>query len=89
MKYALIIHGEDKIGIIAEITTSIAKKNANIYSVKQTIVDNVFKMIVYFETSNNDTKIDQLSKLFKLEGEKLKLNIVIVEESEFNTIDFL
>lgn len=89
MKYALIIHGEDKIGIIAEITTFIAKNNANIYSVKQTIVDNVFKMIVYFETSNNDTKIDQLSKLFKLEGEKLKLNIVIVEESEFNTIDFL
>ena len=89
MKYALIIHGKDRIGIIAEITSFIARNNANIYSVEQTIVDNIFKMIVYFEMSSDDNEINELSKLFKLEGEKLKINIVIIEETEFNTIDFL
>jgi|LGOV01.1.fsa_nt_gb ACT domain-containing protein len=89
MKYALIIHGDDRVGLIAEIASFITKKNANIYSVEQTIDDNIFKMIMYFETGNNNNEINELSKLFKLEGEKLKLNIVTVEESEFNTINFL
>ena len=58
MKYALIIHGDDRVGLIAEIASFITKKNANIYSVEQTIDDNIFKMIMYFETGNNNNEIN-------------------------------
>jgi ACT domain-containing protein len=88
MKYAIIVNGEDRIGIISEIASIISKNNINIYLVKQSSEKNIFKMTMYVEVEKEED-IVCLSEAFKIKENDLELRINIFKESEFGKIEFL
>jgi ACT domain-containing protein len=82
MKYVIVVKGKDRIGIIAEIMSIVSKNNINIYSVEQSVIKNIFKMITYVEVEN-EKSIAHVREEFKVRENDLEVKINIFTELEF------
>ncbi|HHX38283.1 MAG TPA: ACT domain-containing protein [Clostridiaceae bacterium] len=82
----ITVVGHDRVGIIAEITRILADANINILDISQTILQDVFTMIMLVDTENmaltNDALRQQLAKL----GASLNLNIQLQHKDIFNAM---
>ena len=56
MKLVVTVVGVDRVGIIAGVSSNLADHKVNILSIKQTILDGLFNMIMMWETETNDVK---------------------------------
>lgn len=74
-KIIITAMGANKVGVVAGITTLIAKNNINIHDMSQRIVDNLFTLIIIadFSDSVHDFNIikDQFEELAKQLGIKI------------------
>lgn len=58
----ITVIGQDRIGIIAKITTFLAKNSINILEIHQSILDSVFTMTMKVDTSTSSLSIADLSE---------------------------
>ncbi|MCT4688425.1 ACT domain-containing protein [Vallitalea sp.] len=85
MKKGIItVVGKDRVGIISEVCSYLAKENINILDISQTIVQGFFNMMMIVDV-NNVTKpfgevVDELDKL----GNKIGVTIKFQHEEIFN-----
>ena len=56
MKLVVTVVGVDRVGIIAGVSTVLADHGVNILSINQTILDDLFNMIMMCETESEDVK---------------------------------
>jgi len=85
MRYMIEITGSDKVGIVAEISTAISEKNANIYSAEQSVINEIFNMKIFFSIESDEMLNELLEKLNKIEA-KFDLKINVFSESEIENL---
>ncbi len=82
----ITVVGKDKVGIIAGVSTTLAKENMNIMDISQTILQDVFTMImlVHLPLGNND--FQQLKNTFDQLGNELGVSIMLQHSDIFNAM---
>ena len=76
--------GSDKVGIVANITDILARHNANIADISQTLLEDVFAMIMLIELDELDTDFEQLKEELQNKGEEMGVKIMLQHEKVFS-----
>lgn len=84
-KAVVSVVGKDKVGIIAEVTTVLAKNNMNILDISQTILQDFFTMMMLIDVSEAEN-LDLLQQDLDEVSKKLELKIDIQLEEIFQTM---
>ena len=61
MRAIITVIGVDQIGIIAEVSTLLAEKKANILDISQTILDDYFTMTMLVDLENLEISLEDLN----------------------------
>ncbi|MCI8284946.1 MAG: ACT domain-containing protein [Firmicutes bacterium] len=89
MKAVLTVIGQDKIGIIYNVTSVLAEYDINILDINQTIMQDIFTMIMIVDTSKAPVSFEEIQKKLSEKGEELDLSIRIQHEGIFNAMSEL
>lgn len=75
--------GEDKVGIIANVSTVLAEGGANIIDISQTTLHEFFAMIMMVDLKTATLPFDEIKKRLNLKGEEMGLRIDAQHEDVF------
>lgn len=86
MKAIVTVVGQDKKGIIAKVSNALFEANVNIVDISQTIMQNMFTMIMLVEFDSRDASIQEINK--KLDGiaKEMGLDIHVQREEIFSSM---
>lgn len=85
MKKAVItVIGKDKVGIIHNVSGVLKDNNINILDITQTIMGDIFTMVMMTDIEKSTSEFSDLSKQLEDEGNKLGVKITICLEDIFN-----
>ena len=86
MKAVVTVIGRDTVGILAKVAAVCAEHNANILDVTQSVLSEMFTMIMVLDISAlNDSFSDLQNALDKLGGE-IGMKILTMHEDIFNSM---
>lgn len=85
-KSIITIVGKDKVGIIANVCSFLAKNNINILNITQTILDGFFNMMMIVDLSNSELSFLEIEEELKSIGVSLSVSIQIQKEEIFNSM---
>ena len=87
MKKAVItVVGQDKVGIICGVANVLSEQNVNILDISQTIMQDIFTMMMIVDVENATNDFGTLSDVLSKEGQKLGVDIKIQLESIFKSM---
>lgn len=86
MKAVVTVVGQDRTGIIAGVSGYLADKKINILDISQTIMQNIFTMIMLVDTVESDITAGQLSEDLKALGKSLGTEINVQHEGLFSAM---
>jgi len=86
MKAVLTVIGNDKVGIIAAVSSILKDCNVNILDISQTIMQGMFTMIMLVDFSKAERKINDVSKELDRLADEMGLSIHIQNEEVFNSM---
>ena len=87
MKKAIItVIGKDKVGIIYGVTKILSENNINILDISQTILDDMFTMMMIVDIKDATSSFESISDILSNEGKKLGVDIRIQLESIFESM---
>lgn len=85
MKKAVItVIGKDKVGIIHKVSGILKDNNINILDISQTIMGDIFTMVMMTDISGSKCQFDALSDELEKAGEDMGVKITICLEDIFN-----
>jgi len=84
MKAILAIIGKDRVGIIAAVSTLLAKRNVNILDINQTVMQEYFTMIMLVDLDKMDIGFSQMQNELEELGNTIHMNIKIQREDIFD-----
>ena len=82
-KMIITVVGKDTIGIIAKVCTYLSDNNINILDISQTIVDEIFNMIVIADMSKSTREFAAIADELRQLGEDMGLRILAQKEEIF------
>lgn len=86
MKAVVTVVGQDRVGIIAKVSNTLAENKVNILDLSQTILDSYFTMIMIVDIGNSEKSIKELSELLDKDGSDIGVSIKIQHEDIFKTM---
>ncbi|MDP4118040.1 MAG: ACT domain-containing protein [Bacillota bacterium] len=86
MKAIVTVVGNDKVGIIAKVSTRLAMFNINILDISQTIMQDLFTMIMLVDTDKSGKNIDEIAAEMKKLSEEIGVEIRIQHEGIFKSM---
>lgn len=86
MKAVLTVIGKDRVGIIAAISNILADCNVNVLDITQTIMQEIFTMIMMVDISNANVDFSILSDRLEKKAQELNLSIKIQHVDIFNSM---
>lgn len=88
MNYNAIVTvvGPDRVGIIAEICTLLAEMKLNVLEISQTIMADMFTMIMRVQPTEGAPEFDAILQRMTEKGEKMSLSIRIQREDIFDAM---
>jgi len=86
MKAVITVVGKDRTGIIARVSGYLAEKNINILDISQTIMQDLFTMIMLVDTEKSDLRTKELSAELSSLGKELSLTINMQHEELFDSM---
>jgi len=86
MKSVITVIGKDKVGIIAKISTLLADNNVNILDISQTIMQDMFTMIMMVDIKESAVDFYKLSESLEKLGEEIGVSIRIQHEDIFKSM---
>ncbi|MBO4896916.1 MAG: ACT domain-containing protein [Clostridia bacterium] len=86
MKAIITVLGEDRVGIIAKVSSLLADEGINILDISQTIMQDVFTMIMLVDISGSTSKISDISEKLDACGKELGVSITIKHEDLFKSM---
>ena len=86
MKAVITVLGDDKVGIIAKVSTYLAENKIHILDISQTIMQDVFTMIMLVDLSESSKKVSEISEDLDKCGEEMGVSISIKHEDLFNSM---
>ena len=86
MKAVITVIGVDKVGIIAKISNLLADMNINILDINQTIMNDLFTMIMYTDIKNMKGEFSAVADALENLGEEMGLQIRITHEDIYKSM---
>lgn len=86
MRAVITVTGKDTVGILARVSTLCANYNANVIEVSQTVLQDMFAMIMMVDISRISCGLSELASIMKQEGEAHNLVIHVMHEDIFNSM---
>lgn len=82
----ITVIGKDRVGIIHKVTGILADANVNVSDISQTILQDVFTMIMLVDLSGLSIPQDELRKSLTALGDELWLEIRMQHKAVFNAM---
>ena len=76
--------GKDKVGIIAKVSTLLAENKININDISQTILDDIFTMIMLVDLQDHEIENSDITEKLNALGEELGVTITIQHTDLFD-----
>lgn len=86
MRAVVSVVGKDTVGILAKVSTECAKFNANITEITQSVLTDVFAMIMIIDISKLEGSFADLSDTLSALGDSMGLKIHVMHEDIFNVM---
>lgn len=86
MKAIVTVIGEDQVGIIAEVTATLAKQQVNVLDISQTIMQQFFTMMMMVDVSHAAICFEEVQKELKVVGDKMNVSIQIQNEEIYHAM---
>jgi ACT domain-containing protein len=86
MRAVITVIGKDMVGILAKVSTLCADKNVNVMEVTQSVLQDMFAMIMMADVGKCSVPFDQLRTELEQLGEDLSLSIHVMHEDIFNSM---
>ena len=86
MRAVITVIGKDNVGILAKVSAVCAKYNANVTEVTQSVMQDLFAMIMLADISSLNNEFVKLADEMTALGEELKLSIQTMHEDIFNSM---
>ena len=83
-KIIVTLLGADKVGIVAELTTTLAKYSVNIEDIKQTIMQDYFVMFLLGDLKDSQYSFKEIKEALDEVGAKLKMEIWVQKKDIFD-----
>lgn len=86
MRAIITVVGHDKVGIIYEVSKALAENNVNILDISQTIMQDMFTMIMLVNVDKSKVAFSELASVLEEAGNKIGVSIKIQHEDLFNSM---
>lgn len=86
MKAVIAVIGKDTVGILSKVSTACADAGANIIEVTQSVLQDVFAMIMLADIGSTTVSFEELAKNLEKLGEENNLKIHVMHEDIFNSM---
>ncbi|MBP0959501.1 MAG: ACT domain-containing protein [Oscillospiraceae bacterium] len=86
MRAVLTVIGKDTVGILAKVSTICAEYNGNVIEVTQSVLQDMFAMIMMVDISDLNVEFTVLSDRMTKLGEELGLSIHTMHEDIFDAM---
>ena len=86
MKAVITVVGKDMVGILAKVSGECAKYNANVIEVTQSVLQDMFAMVMLVDISALSVGMADFSKYMERLGEESALSIHVMHEDIFNSM---
>ena len=86
MKAVVTVIGKDMVGILSRVSAICADKGANVLEVTQSIMQDMFAMIMMIDISGCTVPFSALTDEFEALGDRLGLKIHVMHEDVFNSM---
>ena len=86
MRAVITVIGKDTVGILAKVSTICSEFNANVIDVTQTVMQDLFAMIMLCEIEKMNRPFSEFSSRMKQLGEAQALSIHVMHEDIFNSM---
>ena len=86
MKAIITVIGKDTVGILAKVSDACARSNVNIVEVTQSVLQDMFAMIMLVEIDKASVGFDELREKLNRVGESTNTKIHLMHEDIFNSM---
>ena len=86
MRAVITVIGRDMVGILAKVSAECADSNANIIEVTQSVLQDMFAMIMLVEITELNCPLPTLAERMDRLGDSLGLKIHVMHEDIFNSM---
>lgn len=86
MKAIVTVVGKDRVGIIANVCTELAKFNVNVLDISQTVMQGYFTMMMATEVSECKVPLAELVTSMEQVGREMGLSIRVQREDIFEAM---
>lgn len=86
MKAVITVLGKDTVGILAKVSNACAEEGINIIEVTQSVMQDLFAMIMLADIKDSRIPITELSQKFDKVGEEMGVKIHVMHEDIFNSM---
>ena len=86
MKSVITVMGKDAVGIIARVSSLLAKNDINIIDISQTTYDDNFLMVMIVEMSKSKESFSNIVAQLKALGEELGQKIQVRHKTVFDSM---
>ena len=86
MKAIITVIGHDTVGILAKVSVVCAENNANIIDVTQSVLKDIFTMVMLVDISDLVSDFAGLQNALYALGDKIGMKIHVMHEDIFNSM---
>lgn len=86
MKAVITVVGKDTVGILAKVSTECAKYNVNILDVTQSILQDMFCMIMIGDVDKISVPFGDFSDALAKMGQEIGMDVHVMHEDLFNSM---
>ncbi len=86
MRAVITVIGKDMVGILARVSEACARHDINVLEVTQSILQDMFAMIMMVEISQSDVPFTQFADELNSIGKEMGLSVHAMHEDLFNAM---
>ena len=86
MRAVITVIGKDMVGILARVSETCARHNINVIEVTQSILQDLFAMIMMVEIVQSDVPFTQFAEELNGIGQEMGLSVHVMHEDIFNAM---
>ena len=86
MKAVITVIGHDTVGILAKVSTRCAEYNANIIEVTQSVMEDLFAMVMLVDITKISCEFTALQNALIELGDQIGMKIHVMHEDIFNSM---
>lgn len=86
MRAVISVIGKDIVGILAKVSTRCAECNANVVDVTQTVLQDLFVMVMVVDIQAINCDFGDFADIFTALGDNMNMKIQVMHEDIFNSM---